>query len=136
MIVVDTNIISYLYLPTNRTPLAERLLENEPTWVAPLLWRSEFRNVLTLYLRRKAIPFETSLAIMEEAESQLRNREYEVASLKVLSLTSGSKCSAYDCEFVAVAEALNVPLVTEDKAIIKNFPNTAISMRNFLPADA
>ena len=50
MIVVDTNILVYLYLPTKYTPHAEKLLENDPVWIAPYLWRSEFRNVLALLM--------------------------------------------------------------------------------------
>ena len=38
MIVVDTSIITYLYLPTEYTEVAERLLEQDPDWVAPPLW--------------------------------------------------------------------------------------------------
>jgi len=55
MIVVDTNVIAYLYLPTDYTRLAEQLLAKEPDWAAPLLWRSELRNVLALYLRKNLL---------------------------------------------------------------------------------
>ena len=51
MIVVDTNVIAYLFLPGEYTPLAERLLQKDPDWVAPVLWRSELRNVFALYVR-------------------------------------------------------------------------------------
>ncbi len=121
MIVVDTNIISYFYLPTDQTHLAERLLEQEPVWAAPLLWRSEFRNVLALYLRKKLIDIETALTLQQEAEELLHNHEFDIPSLQVLSLVSRSSCSAYDCEFVAVAQQLGTQLVTQDKKIIKNW---------------
>jgi len=51
VIVADTNLIAYLVMPSPYTEAAERLLVREPDWVAPTLWRSEFRNVLALYLR-------------------------------------------------------------------------------------
>ena len=49
MIVADTNVIAY---PSPYTELAERLFGTDPHWIAPVLWRSEMRNVLALYLRR------------------------------------------------------------------------------------
>ncbi|MBL7164528.1 MAG: type II toxin-antitoxin system VapC family toxin, partial [Anaerolineales bacterium] len=58
MIVVDTNIIAYLYLESERSSQAERLLEKDTQWSAPLLWRSEFRNVLALYIRKKELSLE------------------------------------------------------------------------------
>ena len=55
MIVVDSNILAYLYLPGERTAAAEALLEHVPDWAAPILWRSEFRNILAGYMRRKTV---------------------------------------------------------------------------------
>lgn len=132
MIVVDTNIIAYLYLPTTYAALAEKTLQLDSEWVAPVLWRSEFRNVLALYVRRKTLALNHALAIQQEAEDLLAHHEYEVSSIKVLSLVSESNCSAYDCEYVAIAQQLCVTLVTEDKSILKNFPETAMSMKTFL----
>jgi len=69
MIVVDTNIISYLYLPTKYTDFAETLMKKDPQWAAPLLWKSEFRNVLSGYLRKKMLDFDSIISILQEAES-------------------------------------------------------------------
>lgn len=71
MIVVDTNTIAYLYLPTQYTDDIEKLLLKEPEWAAPVLWRSEFRNVLALYVRKEIIDFETACAIQSQAEQLL-----------------------------------------------------------------
>ena len=40
----------------------------------------------------------------------------------------GSVCSAHDCESVAVANALQVPLVTMDAKLSKAFPTRAVSL--------
>ena len=125
MIVVDTNILAYLYLPAEHTQKAEALLANDPDWIVPTLWRSEFRNVLALYLRKNLLTFEHALAIQDEAESLLQDNEFVVTSFDVLQLVQNSECSAYDCEFVSLAQNMNVPLITMDKKILKNFPNTA-----------
>ncbi len=128
MIVVDTNVIAYLWLPGERTGAAERLLEGDPDWNAPLLWRSEFRNVLAGCLRRGDVKLETALQIAGEAEQQMRGREFSVPSDQVLARAEGSGCSAYDCEFVVLAEALGVPLVTSDAKLLKSFPSVARSL--------
>ena len=123
MIVADTNLLAYLFLPSPATPAAESLFLSDPEWVAPRLWRSEFRNVLVLYLRRGLLDSEQAFAIQEEAERLLRGRDFEVASREVLELAMNGHRSAYDCEFVALARALGVRLVTADRRLAEAFPN-------------
>ena len=128
MIVVDTNILAYLYLPTAFSEQAELLLMRQPKWIAPVLWRSEFRNVLALYLRKKILTLEQAYNIQTEAETLLTGNEYDVPSLDVLRLIEASECSAYDCEFVALAKKNHTILVTEDKKILKQFPKITMSL--------
>ena len=128
MIVADTNIISYLLLPTEFSDQASKLYKIDPEWAAPVLWRSEFRNVLALYLRKKLITLAEALVLQEEAEALMLDREFTVPSVSILSLTDSSTCSAYDCEFVALARQLSVKLVTEDKKILAEFPDVAVSL--------
>ena len=122
VIVVDTNVICYLYLSGERSHQAEKLLSSDPHWCAPVLWRSEFRSVLSRYLRKKLLTFEEVLLILEQAENLLADGEYEVPSAHVMQLVNSSGCSAYDCEFVALAAYLGVPLVTADKRLLREFP--------------
>ncbi|HNL91792.1 MAG TPA: type II toxin-antitoxin system VapC family toxin [Pseudomonadales bacterium] len=128
MIVVDTNILAYLYLPTAFSEQAECLLLQQPRWIAPVLWRSEFRNVLALYLRKGILTLEQAYGIQTEAETLLAGSEYDVPSLDVLRLIETSECSAYDCEFAALAKKNNTVLVTEDKKIRKQFPEITLSL--------
>ena len=132
MIVVDTNVIGYLYLTSDRSLQAEQAFLKDPHWVAPSLWRSELRNVLVSYIRRGFLSLEASVQIMDEALGQMIGREYEVSPLQVLSLAAESTCSAYDCEFVALAADLGVPLVTVDKQILHHFPAVTRSLEDFL----
>lgn len=124
MIVVDTNVVAYLLLPSAPTAAAEALLQREPQWAAPLLWRSEFRNLLAGYLRRGTIAFGDALRIQEEAETLLADAEYEVDSASVLRLVHDSDCSAHDCEFVALAERMNTVVVTADAKLLRAFPQS------------
>jgi predicted nucleic acid-binding protein len=111
--------------------LAERALQKDKEWAAPILWRSEFSNVLTLYMRKDIIKLEQAQQIMNGALKLLKGREYEVPLYEVSRLTSTSKCSAYDCEFIAMENDLNVPLVTVDKLLLREFSSVAISLNSF-----
>ena len=126
MIVVDTNVLAYLYLPGEHTAAAEALLERDPDWSAPILWRSEFRNILAGYVRRSDISFEQAVSLQAEAESLLAGGEFEVESRTVLELVRDSDCSAYDCEFIALAMKLDTKLFTMDKKLLRAFPNRAL----------
>jgi predicted nucleic acid-binding protein len=132
VIVVDTNVIAYLYLPTKHTQMAEDLLAHDPEWAAPLLWRSELRNVLALYIHRRLLDLDSAYAIQAQAESLLAGREYDVGSLDVLKLAAASGCSAYDCEFVALAQHLDTRLVTADRQLPRRFKSTALSLQRAL----
>jgi len=128
VIVVDTNVVAYLYLPTDHTARAEALLQQDPEWVAPVLWRSEFRNILAGYMRRKTLTLDEARAVQAEAEALLAGNEHDVDSQHVLELVRDSDCSAYDCEYVALAIRLGVKLVTMDSKLLKAFPKHAFSL--------
>lgn len=134
MIVADTNLIAYLWIPGEHTAEAERLARRDPDWAVPLLWRSEFRNILAGCVRSGRLPPELSVQLAEEAERFVIGKEYSVPSAKVLAAAAASRCSAYDCEFVVLAEDLGVKLVTTDRQVLGVFPKRAVSPRQFLEA--
>lgn len=132
MIVVDTNVIVYLHLSSERSDQAERVLIKDPHWAAPLLWRSEFCNVLSTYVNRALIGVDEAIRIASDAERLVAGSEFAVASDQVLRLAEQSRCSAYDCEFVALAMVLDVPLVTVDKGVLARFPAVAVHLSEFV----
>jgi predicted nucleic acid-binding protein len=127
VIVVDTNVVAYLFLRGEFAAQAEAWLRQDRDWAAPLLWRSEFRNLLAGYLRRKQLTFEAMREMQREAEALLSGNEHEVDSLRVLELVRDCDCSAYDCEFVSVAMRLGVKLLTADSKVLKAFPRVTVA---------
>jgi len=132
VIVADTNLIAYFSIHTEHSALAEAVCAEDAIWAAPLLWRSEFRGTLVKYVQHSGMSFGLALASLRLAEEAIAGREYAVDSRKVLELAIKSKCSAYDCEYVALAQDLDVPLVTADKQVLKAFPKTAVSLEKFV----
>lgn len=128
MIVVDINVIAYLMLPGDWTAAAEALLESDPNWLAPPLWKSEFRNILAGYMRRGSLSLQQAEQIQAEAEDLLAGNEIQAESQAILRLVAQSPCSAYDCEFVALAQQLECALYTMDAKVLGAFPQTARSL--------
>ena len=131
MIVADSNTIAYLLIPGEYSEQAKAVFKKDSNWVAPFLWRSEFRNILAFYIRNKYFGIDEALQIMNEVENFMSEYEYEVNSNESLELVNNSNCSAYDCEFVALAKRLDLKLFTSDKKILKEFPQFANSISDF-----
>jgi predicted nucleic acid-binding protein len=131
VIVVDTNLIAYFWINGDRTPIAQAVMERDPAWCAPVLWRSEMRNILAGYLRRKSMAAAHAREVMADAERFLAAAEFDVPSSLVFDLVESSACSAYDCEFVALARYLGVRLVTADRDVLRAFPDNAMSPEAF-----
>lgn len=128
MIVVDTNVLAYLYLPGEYTAHAEGLMRRDSQWAAPTLWRSGFRNILAGYIKRKTLTLDQALGLQNDAETLLTGSEFEVESPAILELVGSSDGSAYDCEFKALAIKQNTRLVTMDKKLLKSFPEQAVAL--------
>ena|SRR6266545_423641 len=131
MIVADTNLIVYLFITGDQTSLAQKVLQKDPHWIVPPLWQSEFRNVLAVYTRR-GMPLLQARQIMEDALETLENRQITPSNEKIFDLIAESDCTAYDCEFVALAKQLSVQLVTADKQLLRQFSDYAISLEEFV----
>jgi predicted nucleic acid-binding protein len=132
VIVVDSNIIAYCWMNGPFTGLAQAVRVKDSDWRVPILWRSEMRSILTGYLREGAITKREATRIMGTAEDALAGSEHLVPSASVFEIAGRSRLSAYDCEFVALASLLAIPLVTADRAVLKAFPEQALTMEAFL----
>lgn len=134
MILVDTNIICLRWLPAAETNLADALFERDHDWASALLWRWEFRNALIGYVRRGSLTRNAAIELSEKAEAAMTGREFDARPEDVFDLVGNSNCTAYDCEFVAVARDHGVRLITADRQLLREFPSFAISLTDFLAA--
>jgi len=131
VIVADASLIACFAVRDERSELADAVCAADAVWVAPLLWRSEMRNALVKYMQHAGMSLEVALLALHSAEEIITGREYAVDSRAVLELAAQSKCTAYDCEYVALAQDLGVPLVTADKQILRVFPKIAVALEKF-----
>lgn len=132
MIVADSNLIAYLLIPSDKSALADAVLGKDPAWSAPLICKSELRNILALYMRHQGMTLGQARQTMDQAERLLSSNEYSVPSDPVLELTATTSLSAYDAEFVVLAKMLGVRLVTQDRDILKAAPTIALTPDTFI----
>jgi predicted nucleic acid-binding protein len=131
MIVADTNLVVYLFNPSALTPVVEQVYRKDSHWVAPGLWRSEYRNAVAILMRRGLLTLDEAVEKIALAEAVMAQQDFDIVSARILRLAADSGCTAYDCEFVALAQDLKVPLVTSDKEVLTKFKGIAISPQAF-----
>jgi predicted nucleic acid-binding protein len=131
VIVVDTNLVVYLLVASDFTAQAEQVYQKDAQWAAPPLWRSEFRSAMTTFVRGGDLALEDAIEKMEAAEFLMEGQDFRMDSARILRLAAQSGCSAYDSEFVALAEDLRVPLITADHEVLAKFRPIARSMQEF-----
>ena len=132
MIVVDTNLLAYLLLPTPYTAQAEAVLDKDSGWFAPGLIHSELRNVFLGAVRRGDIALKDAQFLLARSLELVTVPDKDVDGSAVFTIAMESGCSAYDCEFVWLARDLGLPLVTVDKKVLNAFPDLAVLPETFL----
>jgi predicted nucleic acid-binding protein len=132
VIVADSNVAAYYWINGPLTNVAQQVWLRDPEWHVPLLWRSEMRGILTGYLRDGTLTARQIAQFMAGAVGAFSDREHLVSSEMVFKITERTRLSAYDAEFVALAEVLGVPLVTAVKLVLNAFPDRAQTMQDFV----
>jgi len=126
MIVVDTNIIVNFVLDGPQSKACYALHEADSEWFAPRLWREECANVFATYERKNLLPRAALISAFQDAENLIGLRECEIPIDRILTVAHRTGCSAYDAQYIALAEDLDLKLYTYDKKILKVVKELAI----------
>ncbi len=125
-------LISYYTIEGEHTETAVEVRRKDPEWAAPLLWRSEFLNVLWLYVKDGQFGLDLAIEHIDLAEDLIADRSSQVAPTEVLRRAVESGCMAYDTHYAVLAQQLDVCLVTHDEEVRTGFPETAVHPSEFL----
>lgn len=132
MIIADTCLVFHLFNETFLTATAQKILDKDPYWILPSLWREEYANVLSKLARKERRALDQVVNHFDYTIKELKNCEFTVDTKSALKISIDYKISVYDAHFIALAIDFNTLLVTEDKEILKNCSNLASSMYDFL----
>lgn len=132
MIVVDTNVMVGLLVDEEVTSRASHVLAFDDEWSAPPILPIEFRNALLRYVRRGDFTAEQAKRMVGDADAILAGRVYGMPGAAVIDTALECGLTAYDAEFVALARALGVTLVTMDSAVLRGAPDVAVPLEEFV----
>jgi predicted nucleic acid-binding protein len=132
LIVVDANILAYTLIEGDKTAQALRLSTVDPEWRVPFICRYELTNLLATYVRAGGLAETSALRHHESFVALLSNIEVPVDPGASLHIAIRSSITAYDAEYIAVAESLNVLCVTEDVKLRRALPTRTRSLAQML----
>jgi len=132
VIVVDANIIAQMTFPGQFSTEVNALHEKNPEWVAPAVWKVDFLNILALYFRKGVIDQGQASTALDVAERLIGSREHTVDAKEILQCIVASPCSAYDGEFVVLAQKLGTKVITYNRKLIQQFPDLALTPEEYL----
>lgn len=134
MIAVDANVVLPLLREDALTSASRDMRAAAPDWVVPSLLKTELANALLKDVKAGLLTIDRALqATGTAADLIAKARVMDPPLADVLGTAHRSGLTAYDATYVVLARSLGVPLITEDKQILRACPDVARSMRQFLP---
>ena len=132
MIVVDANILIYSLIEGDYTSSVQNLRERDTDWRTTGLCLHEIVNVLATYQRRDILSLAQCKKLLDHAERFMKVAQCEVKMDAALTLAAKYAITGYDAQYVALAQSLNAPLITEDRKLRDAVPGIAFSMQEYL----
>jgi predicted nucleic acid-binding protein len=131
MIVADANLVAYYYLPGPLQPLAQKIMQKDSVWLVPPIFISEFRNIILGFVRKDKLHKKDAIELAVRVELVFNQKTKGISSVQVMDVACDSGCSAYDAEYISLAQMMNIKLVTNDKFLLTAFPKIAVSLEDF-----
>jgi len=132
VILIDANVLVYLFLRGDKTEAARALVELDSDWQSETFCLVEFSNVLATYVRSADLSQALAHSVLKEAEKFMHARLIAVSNSEALEAAIDFHVSAYDGRFLALARRLNTRFVTEDAKLRAAAPDLTQSIARAL----
>ena len=134
MILVDTNVIAPLYVRSARSQAVVELFARDSVWRTEPLALIELSNVLINYERARYLTAAMARECLNRAAALLQPHLFRVTHEAALDTALRYRVTAYDGRFLALAQQLGRPLVTEDAKLRAAAPALTQSLSEALAA--
>ena len=131
MIVAHANLVAYYYLPGPFQPQAQKIIKKDSVWFVPPIFVSEFRNILLGFVRKGKLNKRDATELAVRVELAFSQRTKVISPVQVMDVACDFGCSAYDAEYIALAQMMDTKLVTNDKFLLAAFPKVAVTLEDF-----
>ena len=130
MIIVSTEILAALYLEGDLTAVAEAVLERDPAWATPMIWRALLPLQLSEELAAGRLDSEEARQIARSAAMLFKGREFPSPLENNLEHVIAG-CPPLMAPFVSLARGLGCPLITTSVEVLRAFPEASIAAAEF-----
>lgn len=116
-VIVDTSVVVKWFVIEDLRAEARQLLEGTDSLLAPDVLLAEFANVMWVKARNNEIDFALALEAIDSITGERDLRLYPSAPLlrRAFELAHALRHPTYDCIYLALAESLDMPLITADQ---------------------
>lgn len=132
MIIADANLILYRHLNGPFTAKADVAVKRDPDWRTSPLWRSEFTSAVVKMIRAGVLDESDALTAMATAAAEMVPREVEVPQERALRAALQFGISAYEAQYIALAEMLGCRCVTADEPLARKTPAASLLLSDFV----
>jgi predicted nucleic acid-binding protein len=129
LIVADVNLLAYLLIEGPFSAAAQAAFDRDGNWIAPPWWRPELLNPLATTVRNRFMSYPAAQQVWDHAPAYMHDVEPSASDTLSLSVSSG--VATYDCSYVELARQRRLRVVTEDGPMLRAFPDTVVSIRDF-----
>lgn len=131
MIVVDASVVAFLMVEGDLTPQARELFRIDPDWITPPIVNHELLNILAALgsAELDSGPVET---VWRETRALLGQRQKVPDPSRSLQLAVELGVTGNEGQYLALAESLKLPLITEEERLCRLVPERTRSITAFL----
>ena len=131
MIVVEPEVIAYLLIAGEKTPLAQQTFQKDADWVLPPIWQHEFLNLLASFVQQKGCTLEQAEQLWKESQRLFAGRKQRVRREQALRLACEQQITVYEAMYLSLAIDLGILLISERPTLQRQFPTLVKSMQRF-----
>jgi predicted nucleic acid-binding protein len=130
MIVIDATVVPYLFIEGELTEAVRELYRTDPGWVTPPILNHEMLHMLAHLGVMDGE--EVAGRLWKEIRVVLGGNQQVPDPVRSLRLGVWHRIGGNEAQYLCLAEALDLPLISEDLALRKSFRGRVFSVEEYL----